>query len=257
MPPRRISSSSAGAWPARLGRRRSAAARRGDHHQHVLAAVARGQSARAPPCRRPCACVGRHRGHVLEIAQRQDQAEQPLGIQMVGPGLPPWIVVRPQARRLRGARYTGSTTSGSETRLGVAEPAALQQLAHRVRLVAHRELGEIAVAGDLLVGDLEVLHVALDLGRRRPPAGGRAPRPAPAGAAAGAGLRSGPAAAPARAPRRRRRRSRRPGSADLEHVGRGPARGAGDSRRPCRAGRRAPGPIEHSRLSHCNAIRIA
>ena len=41
----------------------------------------------------------------------------------------------------------------------------LQQLAHRVRLVAHRELGEIAVARDLLLGDLEVLHVALDLGR--------------------------------------------------------------------------------------------
>ena len=41
----------------------------------------------------------------------------------------------------------------------------LQQLTHGVRLVAHGELGEIAVAGDLLLGDLEVLHVALDLGR--------------------------------------------------------------------------------------------
>ena len=69
-----------------------------------------------------------------------------------------------------GQRWS-DTPAGSRPapiHFGVAQPVVLQQLAHRVRLVTHGELGEIAVARDLLLGDLEVLHVALDVGGTPP-----------------------------------------------------------------------------------------
>jgi hypothetical protein len=138
---------------------------------------------------------------------------------------------------------------------GVTEPVVLQQLAHRVRLVAHRELGEIAVAGDLLIGDLEVLDVAFDLGRPdcRQPAVGLGWRQAAQQAAQAFDLAL------------HQRLLARGDGVGSRRVDRDPAH-LEQVRRSLRAGRRHRPPCEHaseregdqhSRVSHCNATHIA
>ena len=156
MPIRSIASCTTG---GPLGSR--ARERRGGHHQRVLAAVAAGEPGERGTVAR-LHLLDAERSHVLEVAERQHQAKQPLRVEIVGPGLPPWVVVGPQPRAVRPLverqhhdRYRG--------RLGEAQTGALEQLAHRIRLVAHGQLGEVAGARQLLVGDLEVLHVAFDV----------------------------------------------------------------------------------------------